>query len=212
MPLPRPTEAGSDRGLLLQRTGEPTSAPMTRNERLTATLDGEFVVFLIGMRLNKPWLVHRWIPVAIAMPRMIRELRGQAGSGFLHVESWLGRTTIMLQYWRSLEQLLAYAHARDAAHLPAWRAFNRAIGTSGDVGVWHETYVASPGSYENIYVNMPPFGLGRAGTLLSAQGRRQSAAARMDRPGSSRPGASSAVPATGDPGFTTSDAPPPDSR
>jgi len=152
---------------------------MIRNERLTATLDGSFVVFLIGMRMNQPWLVHKWLPVAMAMPRMIRELRAQAGSGFLHAETWLGRTTIMVQYWRSLEQLLAYAHARDAAHLPAWRAFNRAIGTGGQVGVWHETYAASPGTYESIYVNMPPFGLGRVGSLAPAVGRRQSAGARM---------------------------------
>jgi hypothetical protein len=28
-------------------------------ERLTATLDGDFVVFLIGMRINKPLLIHK---------------------------------------------------------------------------------------------------------------------------------------------------------
>ena len=39
-----------------------------------ATLDGEFVVFLIGMRINNPLLVHRWAPVAAAMPRMLKEL------------------------------------------------------------------------------------------------------------------------------------------
>jgi hypothetical protein len=92
---------------------------------------------------------------------------------------WFGRTTLMIQYWRSMEQLMAYARDRDATHLPAWRAFNRAVGTSGDVGIWHETYAASPGTYENIYVNMPSFGLGKVGSLHPATGARQSAEGRL---------------------------------
>ena len=152
---------------------------MIQRSRLTASLDGEFVVFLIGMRINRPWMLHKWVPVVSAMTRMLRELYRRPELGFLHAESWFGRTTIMLQYWRSTPQLLAYATARDAAHLPAWQAFNRAIGTGGAVGIWHETYVVTPGSYENIYVNMPPFGLGRAGALREARGGRQSAAGRL---------------------------------
>ena len=152
---------------------------MTRNERLAATLDGTFVVFIIGMRINRFWKVNKWWPVAAAMPRMIRELSQQPDLGFLHAEAWFGRTIIMVQYWRSMEQLLAYARNKESEHLPAWRAFNKAVGTSGAVGIWHETYVASPGTYENIYVNMPPFGLGRAGTLQKAVGGRQSASGRL---------------------------------
>jgi Monooxygenase af470-like len=36
--------------------------------RFTARVDGEFVVFLIGMRINRPWKVRQWLPVARAMP------------------------------------------------------------------------------------------------------------------------------------------------
>ena len=151
----------------------------TRNERLAATLDGTFVVFLIGMRINKPLLINKWWPVATAMPRMIKELFARPDSGFMHAEAWFGRTTIMLQYWRSLEQLLAYARDKESVHLPAWRAFNRGVGTDGTVGIWHETYVASAGTYENIYVNMPAFGLGKVGTAFPATGRKQSASARL---------------------------------
>lgn len=152
---------------------------MTRNERLAATFDGTFVVFMIGMRINNPLLVHKWLPVAMAMPRMVKELYRHPEMGFVHAESWFGRTTILVQYWRSLDQLLAYARNKDTEHLPAWRAFNKAVGTDGSVGIWHETYVASPGSYENIYVNMPPFGLGKVGTVYAATGGKQSAASRM---------------------------------
>jgi hypothetical protein len=33
------------------------------------------------------------------------------------------------------------------------------------VGIWHETYEIAPGQYENVYVNMPKFGLGKVGEL-----------------------------------------------
>jgi hypothetical protein len=148
-------------------------------QRLFAAMDGSFAVFLIGMRINSPWKVHKWWPVARAMPRLLQELTARPELGMLSGELWGGRTTILVQYWRSVEKLLAYARDRDAAHLPAWRAFNRAVGTGGDVGVWHETYVVSPGTYENIYVNMPPFGLGKAGTLAPATGGMESATARL---------------------------------
>lgn len=152
---------------------------MIHTDRVTATLEGDYVVFLIGMRLNHPWKVHKWWPVARAMPRMVKELQQKPELGFLHAESWGGRTTIMVQYWRSMEQLLAYAKARDSAHLPAWQAFNKAIGTDGSVGIWHETYAIKPGQYENVYANMPPFGLGRAGRLQPATGERKSASDRL---------------------------------
>ena len=70
--------------------------------------------------------------------------------------------------------------AQGAGHLSAWRAFNQAIGADGSVGVWHQTYHIAPGRYQNIYVNMPPFGLGKAGSLAGASGARESASARLD--------------------------------
>ena len=152
---------------------------MIHKERLTATLEGDFVVFLIGMRINKPLLIHKWLPVAQAMPRMLKELGRQPELGFIHAEMWFSRTIVLVQYWRSMEQLLAYAKSKDAQHLPAWRSFNQAVGTDGSVGIWHETYKVSAGNYESVYVNMPRFGLGRAGVLQPASGGRQSASGRL---------------------------------
>jgi Domain of unknown function (DUF4188) len=146
--------------------------------RLTARADGEFVLFLIGMRFNKWWRVDKWGPIFLAMPRMLRELYKQREFGLLHHEMWFGRTLILVQYWRSSEQLLAYANAKDAAHLPAWKAFNQAI-TDESVGLWHETYVIKPGQYENIYANMPRFGLGAAMGLREATGTWARAATRL---------------------------------
>lgn len=154
---------------------------MIHRERLTAAIDGDFVVFLIGMRLNQPWKVYKWWPVAAAMPRMISELQRQPELGLLHAEMWFSRTLIMVQYWRSMEQLMAYATSKQAAHLPAWKAFNQSVGTDGAVGIWHETFAVSAGAYESVYVNMPAFGLGRAGGLEAATGRKHSAADRLGR-------------------------------
>ena len=43
-------------------------------KRMTAEIDGDFVVFLIGMRINKPWKIHKWLPVVLAMNPMLKEL------------------------------------------------------------------------------------------------------------------------------------------
>jgi len=98
--------------------------PAILESRVTARIEGDFVVFLIGMRINKPWKVHRWLPVLMAMPKMLKELdAAPAGIGCLGYTS-LGMTTLV-QYWRSFDCLEAYARAREKAHWPAWVEFNR---------------------------------------------------------------------------------------
>lgn len=147
------------------------------SNRVTAELDGEFVVFMIGMRVNHPWNIRAWLPVFLAMPRMIRELQQHPELGLLGLQ-FHGLTSV--QYWRSVEQLNAYAASREGAHLPAWRAFNQnAKKAAGAVGIWHETYLIGAGQYESVYVGMPKFGLGRAGRLVEATGYRQSAKGRL---------------------------------
>ena len=42
---------------------------MIHTERMTATIEGDFVLFLIGMRFNQPWKVHQWLPVVLSMGR-----------------------------------------------------------------------------------------------------------------------------------------------
>ena len=150
------------------------------NGRFAGKIDGDFVVFLIGMRINNLGAVHKWLPVARAMPRMLTELRKQPELGLLHASYYKGpRTAMTVQYWRSFEQLHAYAHAKDKDHLPAWTEFNRWVGATGVVGVFHETYLVSEGKYEAVYVNMPRFGLALAGEVVPAVGRMQSAKERI---------------------------------
>lgn len=152
--------------------------------RYAARLDGEFAVFLIGARVNQLWAVHRWLPVALAMPRMLRELEAHPELGLLGYEQYFGRTSLMVQYWRSVEHLMDYAKARNSEHLPAWRAYNQRLRSTGAIGIWHETYVVRPGGYENIYGNMPAFGLGkvalRHGRYETVGGKHDAARARLD--------------------------------
>lgn len=153
---------------------------MVVNERLTVTNQEELVVFLIGMRVNKVWKVQQWMPVAGAMTRMLKELSQHPEMGFLGAETTLNfPTTLMVQYWRSFEDLAVYAGNREAVHLPAWREFNRRIAGNGDVGIWHETYRVPAGNYEAIYNNMPEFGLGKVFPRVPAVGLRESARGRI---------------------------------
>ena len=146
-------------------------------KRVTADIEGDFVVFLIGMRINRPWKLHKWLPMFMAMPRMIRELQQQPESGFLgHIMN----VGVIVQYWRSFEHLEAYARNADQQHWPAWVDFNRRVGSSrGDVGIWHETYKVRAGEYECVYSGMPPFGLAKASSTVDAVGQREFARGRL---------------------------------
>lgn len=116
------------------------------------------------------------------MPKMLIELGRRPELGLLHARTMFGFPNIIVtQYWRSFEHLHRYATDPELAHHPAWKAFNRAVGSNGDVGIWHETYLVSAGQYENVYNNMPPFGMGLAGALVPAQGARMSAKGRLRR-------------------------------
>ena len=84
-----------------------------------------------------------------------------------------------VQYWRSLEHLTAYSRNRDQTHYPYWVKFNKEIGSNGDIGIWHETFLVRAGEYECIYNNMPLFGLAKATAAVPASGRFESAGGRM---------------------------------
>jgi hypothetical protein len=148
--------------------------------RFSAQIDGPFVVFIIGMRVNRLWAVHQWLPVASAMGPMIAELTRQPELGLLHAETYLyWRGAALVQYWRSFEHLERFARDPAASHLGAWKRFNRAVGASGSVGIWHETYVVAADQYECVYGNMPRRGLAMAGAHVPAVGARETARRRL---------------------------------
>jgi hypothetical protein len=150
--------------------------------RYTAQVDEPFVVFLVGMRVNKPAAVSRWMPVASAMPKMLEVLYAHPEKGFLGGESFFRVfpiTTLLLTYWRSFDDLERFARSQDDPHLDAWRRFNQAVGADGSVGFWHETYLVQPERFEAVYGNMPRFGLAAATRHVPAIGRRETARRRL---------------------------------
>ncbi|MFD4524289.1 DUF4188 domain-containing protein [Streptomyces sp. NPDC058470] len=152
--------------------------------RTTAAAEGDVVVLLIGMRVNHFWAVHQWVPAFLAMLRMLRELGRDSSRGLLgHILLTASpRTYYVVQYWESREKLYAYAAAPDMFHHRVWAILNRkerAGKVRGHVGIWHETYIAPKGSYESIYLDMPPFGLAAATGVLPIEDRGRSAAERL---------------------------------
>jgi hypothetical protein len=153
--------------------------PVILDRRVTAHIDGDFVVFLIGVRINRPWKAQKWFPVVMAMPRMLKELdAAPADVGCLGASN-VGMLTLV-QYWRSFDHLERYARARDKEHWPAWVEFNRRMKDSrGDVGIWHETYLVRAGEYETVYSGMPLFGLAKAARNVEVAAGAESARERL---------------------------------
>jgi len=150
--------------------------------RFTAKMDEPFVVFIIGMRINRLLAVKKWLPTVRAMGPMLRELYQHPEKGFLGAEFFLyWRGPAIVQYWRSFEDLEKFARNPEDPHLPAWQRFNRSVGKDGSVGIFHETYIVERANYEAIYSNMPPFGLAKATERVPAIGGRETARRRLMR-------------------------------
>jgi len=151
--------------------------------RFTAHLGDrtDVVVFIIGMRINRLCEFWRWLPVFAAMPTMVNELCADPSLGLLARPSTYmsGRVFLLVQYWRSFDDLERFARAPQGSHLPAWRDFNRKIRDNGSVGIFHETYRVPADAIETVYGNMPVFGLAAATSHAPVHTGRHTAAARM---------------------------------
>lgn len=133
--------------------------------RWTAEIEGDFVVFLIGARINR----KRDLLKALAdyggrkgMNHMLKHLMAHPEKGLLGYETF---GLVNVQYWRSFEQLEAFARDPDP-HYDVWRNYWRRVGKDTRSGIWHETFLVRDGEYECVYGNMPPFGLGKATKLV----------------------------------------------
>ena len=133
--------------------------------RWTAEIEGDFVVFLIGARFSK---LQFWRSIGDlggtkrGMKQMLDYLVAHPDKGMLGYE--FGLKTIV-QYWRSFEQLEAFAKDKDDPHLQVWREYWKRVGKSTRTGIWHETFLVRAGEYEAVYGNMPTDGLATASRL-----------------------------------------------
>ena len=152
------------------------------NGRYTADIEGDFVVFNIGMRINRVRAWRQWMPASRAMQPMLEALYKHPELGFLGGQGFLyWRGIALVQYWRSFEHLEHFARDPKLTHLNAWKQFNKAVGGDGSVGIWHETYLVRAGEYESVYGNMPRFGLAAASNHMPAVGARATARLRLQR-------------------------------
>ena len=135
-------------------------------DRFTTQKDEPFVVFLIGMQVNKLSALPKAFTVARQFTQMTQVLAQHPEKGYLSGELFFrispAVTTLLLSYWRSFEDLERFARSKDDPHLAAWQAFVKKVGYDGSLGIWHETYAIEPGKYEVVYANMPLFGLAGA--------------------------------------------------
>lgn len=137
-----------------------------RQGRWTAEIEGDFVVFIIGARLNS-WRhaikAIRDLGGRRSMNHMLKYLTERPELGLLGYQT-MGSANV--QYWRSFEHLEAFAKNTDDPHLAAWRNYWKRVGNDPRTGVWHETFLVRDGEYEAIYANMPPRGLAKATTMV----------------------------------------------
>ena len=73
-------------------------------------------------------------------------------------------TIITISYWHNLDSLHAYAHG--PKHQEGWNWWNKVAREHQHLGILHEVYCAPKGGWENIYINCPPFGMGKCGHYL----------------------------------------------
>ena len=148
--------------------------------RYAAQTDEPFVVFIIGMRINRFLSLRKWTFGAISFVRMLLDLRKYQEKGYLGGQQIVYPRGIgMIQYWRSWEDLERFARSQAEMHVPVWRRYNQMVGNDGTFGIWHESYLVEPAKYEAIYDNMPAFGLGTVLNHLPATGRRETARRRL---------------------------------
>jgi fumigallin biosynthesis monooxygenase-like protein len=138
---------------------------MKRNDgRWTAELDGDFVVFIIGATVRNPFKALKALPLLGQMPKMLADLSKDPGKGLLGFQRHGGPFGVIVQYWRSFEDLERFARSTEDRHSKVWRDwYAKAQHKNSSVGIWHETYKVRAGDYEAVYQNMPPIGLAKAG-------------------------------------------------
>ena len=156
------------------------------HEQYAARCDGDFVVFLIGIRPNgaNP-LTKKFNEVGKAFQSMIAELEADPSLGYMGGDMYVGANkrksaTLSVQYWRSYEALQKWTHTRMGVHVKTMIEYNKTDKDDGVNGIWHETYKIKDGEYEGIYGHMPPIGLALA-TKAVPEPKSNNGPGRMQR-------------------------------
>lgn len=120
--------------------------------RWTAKIDGDFVVFIIGAQVRNPFRGVRALPLLGQMRKMLSELDADQAAGqdrgFLGYENYgIGPFGVIVQYWRTHDDLERFARTSEGRHAAVWRSWNRAAQHKNRaVGIWHESYAVAAGA------------------------------------------------------------------
>ena len=109
------------------------------NQRMTVEIEGDFVVFLIGMRINKPWKIHKWLPVFAGDAADAARSWRKAGVGVSRLSAVSRRDRAVLAVVRA-PRSATRAIATRCTGRRGWRSTRSVRRGAGDVGIWHETY------------------------------------------------------------------------
>ena len=145
--------------------------------RYAADVEGDFVVFLIGMRINKPWNVRGWWHTFATMRPMIKELEANPELGLISAHLAWSAARPSSSTGARYEHLDRYARNADKRHLPAWKKWNQASrGVRRGRHLARDLQGARAAEYEVVYGNMPRLG------LASRRGARAGHRRRAARP------------------------------
>jgi hypothetical protein len=154
---------------------------MSSDAKFTAQVDKPIVLFLIGGQVNNILRVYKWFYIAWAYLSMIRWLRQHPESGYLSGHLYLRVFPfgmMLMSYWRSWEDLEAFARFKDGTHLKTWVRYMHDADSS--MAIWHETYAIEPGKFEVVYGNTVPYGLSKATHPIPVSGRQHNGRGRLN--------------------------------
>lgn len=151
--------------------------------RFTAQIEGPFVIFRLGIYINRFLLFWKWLPTLISLLPLIRVIARTEATGLLHSFSisYILRGKGFVQYWQSPDDLESFTHDATSPYFELWRRYRASPGSDGTVGIWYEMFLVEPKKYEVVYDNMPVSGLAAASTHVPAIGRLETARRRLGR-------------------------------
>lgn len=152
-----------------------------RRGKFIVELDEPVVLFIVSGQVNNWLKIYRWFYIPINFLRMVYWLHRHPESGCLNGHVYLRIFPfgmLLLSYWRSWDDLEAFARGKDGTHLASWQRYFRDADDS--MAIWHETYLVEPGKFEAVYGNIGPYALGKVGRIETPKGRKHNGRGRLN--------------------------------
>src|SRR5947209_2002630 len=148
--------------------------------RWTGQCDRDYVLFICGARLNRPWKVRPLFRAVLYAYKMRTWLLRNPQHGMIHAERGIVHgCPVVISYWRSFDELEAFSRDSNLLHVPAWKWYMSTVHKTGDFGFWHEMYQVHAAESSGIYAHMPRVGVARIGQHAAITRGTQTAAERM---------------------------------